>query len=192
MRSVADNWWAEDRRDLFRSLEVIVSDNPNPDRIGLCLDTILNDLELYDDPLQGRGSWLFDNELDLADAFSVKLKATVTEGRLIEAGPTALTSNAWPEARATAAALLRLMAANGDFTRRMPAKGLSRHSQRNVDETSFAVMSKGWITVGVLVLAGLLAVAAYIRLSPAIAQDACLDGGGAWRDGQCVGRRPGG
>ena len=45
MTSIAENWWNEDGRDLFRSLEVIASDAPNPDRVGLCLETILNDLE---------------------------------------------------------------------------------------------------------------------------------------------------
>lgn len=117
MTSIADNWWNEDRRDLFRSLEVIASDAPNPDRIGLCLDTILNDLELYDDPRQGCGAWLFDNELQLADALGDQLNTAASQARLIEAGPAALASHAWPEARDTAAALLRLMAANGDFTR---------------------------------------------------------------------------
>lgn len=117
LTSIADNWWNEDRRDLFRSLEVIASDAPNPDRIGLCLDTILNDLELYDDPRQGSGVWLFDNELQLADALCEQLKAAANQARLIEAGPAALASDFWPQARDTAAALLRLMTANGDFTR---------------------------------------------------------------------------
>lgn len=116
MRSLADTWWNEDRRDLFRSLEVIASDAPNPDRIGLSLDTILNDLELYDDPVQGRGSWLFDNELHLANALGEKLKETVNQSRLVEAGPAALASASWPDARSTAVSLLSLMAANGDFT----------------------------------------------------------------------------
>ncbi|SMQ74773.1 hypothetical protein SAMN06297468_2943 [Altererythrobacter xiamenensis] len=116
MRSLADKWWNEDRRDLFRSLEVIASDTPNPDGIGLSLDTILNDLELYDDPMQGRGSWLFDNELHLARALGEKLKKTVDQARLVEAGPATLASVSWPDARRTAVSLLSLMAVNGDFT----------------------------------------------------------------------------
>ena len=116
MSSIADNWWNEERRDLFRSLEVIASDAPNPDRIGLCLDTILNDLGLYEDPRQGSGAWLFDNELRLADELGEQLKAAAKQTRLIEAGPAALASASWPEARGTATALLSLMEANGDFT----------------------------------------------------------------------------
>lgn len=117
MNSIADKWWNEDRRDLFRSLEVIATDAPNPDRIGLCLDTILNDLELYDDPQQGGGVWLFDNELRLANTLGEQLKATENQSRLVETGQTALTSTSWSDARCTAVALLSLMAANGDFTR---------------------------------------------------------------------------
>ena len=116
MKSLADKWWNEDRQDLFRSLEVIASEAPNPDRIGLSLDTILNDLELYDDPVQGRGSWLFDNELHLANALGEKLKESVDQARLVEAGPAALASESWTDARRAAVSLLSLMAANGDFT----------------------------------------------------------------------------
>lgn len=82
----------------------------------MSLDTILNDLELYDDPVQGCGFWLFDNELPLAKALGEKLRETVNQARLVEAGPTALASESWPNARSTAVSLLSLMAANGDFT----------------------------------------------------------------------------
>lgn len=117
MNSIADKWWNEDRRDLFRSLEVIASDEPNPDRVGLCLETILNDLELYEDPRQGGGLWLFDNELYLANALGEQLKASASQSRLVEAGPAALASASWPDARCTAVALMSLMVTNGDFIR---------------------------------------------------------------------------
>ena len=81
----------------------------------MSLDTILNDLELYDDPVQGRDSWLFDDELHLANALGEQLKVTVNQSRLVEAGPAALASESWPGARNTAVALLSLMTANGDF-----------------------------------------------------------------------------
>ncbi|MBI1686024.1 hypothetical protein [Caulobacter hibisci] len=47
-----------------------------------------------------------------------------------------------------------------------------------------------WIlaALAIAVLAGV----AYIRWSPSVAQDVCLDGGGRWLDGACVDRRPGG
>jgi hypothetical protein len=116
MASIADGWWNEERRQLVRSLEAIASEAPNPDRIGLCLDTILNDLELYDDPRQGVGAWLYGDELQLAERLGEKLHAAVEGGsRLVEAGATPLASRAWPEARATATHLLQLMDTNGDL-----------------------------------------------------------------------------
>lgn len=117
MTSIADNWWNEDRRDLFRSTEVIASEAPNPDWIGLCLDTILNDLELYYDPRQGAGAWLYDDELQLAERLGEQLHIASGDTKVIEAGPIALASGEWPNVRATAAALLGLMEANGDFAR---------------------------------------------------------------------------
>jgi hypothetical protein len=114
---MADDWWNEDRRDLFRSIEVIASDAPSPDRIGLCLDRILNDLELYDDPRQGAGAWLYENELQLAEQLGEKLHDAAAGRRLIEAGATALANPVWANVRAAATDLRRLMEANGDFRR---------------------------------------------------------------------------
>ena len=60
---------------------------------------------------------------------------------------------------------------------------------------------KGRLTVslgGPVVLAAFVLLTAFIgfvaysAISTWIAQDDCLDAGGVWRDGQCLGRRPGG
>lgn len=117
MTSVADDWWSEDRQDLFRALEVIASEAPGPDRIGESLDTILNDLELYDDPRQGAGMWLYDDELQPADQFGERLHGIVGATRPEEAGAKALAHPAWAEIRSAAISLLELMKANGDFVR---------------------------------------------------------------------------
>lgn len=101
-----------DRHQLLRSLEAIVADAPNPDRIGLCLDTILHDLELYNDPHQGRGSWLFDDEVPLAEELGERLGGIVGATCPIEAGPQALQSPAWCAAREAALDLLNLMTRN--------------------------------------------------------------------------------
>ena len=77
------------------------------------LDTILNDSELYDDPVQGRGSSLFDTELRLAHGLGDKFKKTVKQTGMVEAGPAALASGSWSDARRTAVSFLSLMAANG-------------------------------------------------------------------------------
>lgn len=117
MSSTADNWWNEDRRDLLRSTEVVASSSSDVNRLGLTLDSILNHLELYEDPRQGAGAWLFDNELQLVFQLGEQLhKAAGDEGPLA-AGAKALASSDWPRVRATAAALLFLMEANGDFSR---------------------------------------------------------------------------
>ena len=117
MVSTADGWWNEDRRSLFRSVEVIALGAVNPDRIGLCLDTVLNDLELYDDPRQGAGAWLYDNELQVAEQLGAILHTSVGGTRPIEAGRKAVASTAWADARNTATHLLGLMVSNGDFSR---------------------------------------------------------------------------
>jgi hypothetical protein len=44
----------------------------------------------------------------------------------------------------------------------------------------------------IVILAVVAAGAAYIHWSPVVAQDVCLDGGGRWEAGHCIGRRPNG
>ncbi|WP_028969672.1 hypothetical protein [Sphingomonas sp. URHD0057] len=117
MDSIADGWWNEDRRDLFHSVEVLASDARSVERLGTALDTVLNDLELYDDPRQGAGAWLFDTELELADKLGDQLHAAVGDAPPLDAGAIALASGEWPNVRATAGTLIRLMEANGDFSR---------------------------------------------------------------------------
>ena len=117
MSSIADNWWNEDRLDLFVSAEVVASLSPDVARLGSSLDTILNDLELYEDPRQGAGAWLFENELQLANKLGEDLHSVVGDEEPVAAGAKALASSEWPNARATAAALVSVMKANGDFTR---------------------------------------------------------------------------
>jgi hypothetical protein len=108
MGSVADDWWNEDRRDLFRSIGAIASGEASPEQLGHSLDTVLNDLELYDDPRQGAGAWLYENELLLADRLGEELHDLV--------GQAAPQSDEWAKVRATAATLRTLMEKNGDFT----------------------------------------------------------------------------
>src|SRR4249919_3431517 len=109
MTSAADSWWNEDRQDLFRSIEALTSEASDPSRIGVSLDTILNDLELYDDPRQGAGAWLYDSELDLADRLGVQLHDAILDATPVEAGAAALASREWGNVQATAGALQRLM-----------------------------------------------------------------------------------
>jgi hypothetical protein len=117
MASMADAWWNEDRRELFRSVAIIASEVSTLDQIGASLDTILVDLELYDDPRQGAGMWLFDNELQLAEQFGEQLRDAASDAWRAGAETRTTATPKWTGARATAAQLLRLMEENGDFTR---------------------------------------------------------------------------
>ncbi|MEO6224990.1 MAG: hypothetical protein ABIO80_03975, partial [Sphingomicrobium sp.] len=40
--------------------------------------------------------------------------------------------------------------------------------------------------LALVVIVAAIAFVAFIRVSPWVAQDACLDGGGAWHGGKCV------
>lgn len=128
MRSIADHWWNEDRRDLFRSIEAIASVSTSPDRIGLCLDIILNDLELYDDPRQGEGLWLYKNEVELAEQLGERLHAAAGETKLVEAGPTAIASTRWADVK-----ILAGLAPSHEGERRLPALRVSYESEPEVD-----------------------------------------------------------
>jgi hypothetical protein len=46
--------------------------------------------------------------------------------------------------------------------------------------------AKVYIVVVAIIAALIMGGIYWIRNSPTVAQDACLDGGGAWRDGTCA------
>ncbi len=118
MTGIADQWWNEERRDMVQALEALVVDDPNPSKVGQSLDTILNDLELYDDPRQSLDRWLFDGEFQFATAFAEHLQSCVERGASqADVGATALASSAWPIVKGAALSLLNLMTRNGDFTK---------------------------------------------------------------------------
>ena len=106
-------WSPEDRSDLFRSVEYLSTDTRNADRVGLCLDTILNDLEVHDDPEQGLGLWLYSNEAALLKELAELLHEIIGSTRIMEAGERAVTHSKFPAVRKTAARLAALMRSNG-------------------------------------------------------------------------------
>jgi hypothetical protein len=61
-----DHWIWPDRRDLYHSCKVFIDPDASAELVGHAVDALLNDLELYDDPRQGLGSWLLSDELPLA------------------------------------------------------------------------------------------------------------------------------
>lgn len=108
-----EKWSPEDRIKLFRAAEYLGGDATNPDRVGLCFDAILNDLEAYDDPDQGLGLWLYPSEAPLLNKLAERLNLIVGSLRPIDAGRAAIAHPAWPAAREDAANLARKMGASG-------------------------------------------------------------------------------
>lgn len=108
-----EKWSPEDRVKLFRAAEYLGGDATNPDRVGLCFDAILNDLEAYDDPAQGLGLWLYANEAPLLNELAERLNLIVGSLSPIDAGQAAVAHPGWPAAREAAADLARKMRASG-------------------------------------------------------------------------------
>lgn len=83
-----DNLWVwPDRRDLFHACVAFADPEVSADRVGEAADALLNDLELYDDPRQGHGSWLFPDEFTIADDLATKLHTATADEPLEGWGP---------------------------------------------------------------------------------------------------------
>ena len=49
---------------------------------------------------------------------------------------------------------------------------------------------KFWKWVLLISILVVILLVLYLGISPAVDQDVCLDGGGKWEHGKCIGRRP--
>ncbi len=103
------DWSAEDRINLLKAASEIARQDAGPARIGLAMDTILGELEAFDDPGQGLGSWLFPNELPDLRELGQQLNQIAGPDRPIEAGARALDHPKWDAARQTAKGLVARM-----------------------------------------------------------------------------------
>ena len=103
------SWVHPDRRRLYRALAVLASTRLSTARAVVAKHALLNDLEIYDDPLQGIGAWLLPDEVAQLEVLGQVVKAVG------EASPAARLSDhqVWREARQHAESLLRAMDANG-------------------------------------------------------------------------------
>ena len=98
--SVARLSWAHpDRRRLYRALVILTSARLSPARAAVARHALLHDLEIFDDPRQGQGDWLFADEV----AHVERLGEAAMGDR----------SDRDREVQKAAAVLLRLMEANG-------------------------------------------------------------------------------
>ncbi|MCO5791273.1 MAG: hypothetical protein HEQ21_00460 [Blastomonas sp.] len=111
-----ERWTPQDRIALFRSAEYLGADARNAHRIGLCLDTIMNDLEAYDDPAQGLRHWLYENEAPLLKDLAERLHDIVGAHRPIEAGQLSLQHERFASVREAASRLAALMKGNGKIS----------------------------------------------------------------------------
>lgn len=103
------SWVHPDRRRLYRALAVLASTRLSTARAGVAKHALLNDLEIYDDPRQGIGAWLFPDEVAQLEVLGEVVKAAD------EASPAAHLSDhqVWRAARQHAESLLQAMDANG-------------------------------------------------------------------------------
>ena len=71
------NWSHPERRDLFLAASVLASTQRDGDWLQWASDTLIQDLELYDDFAQGAGSWLTPDEEELAKELGEQLWGVV-------------------------------------------------------------------------------------------------------------------
>ena len=109
-----DNQWVwPERRDFYHACAALAEPQADTAQISAAVDTLLDDLELYDDPHQGRGIWLFSNELPIADGLATKLHALAGGQTSEDWGHAIIGHSSWPDIRADAVKLYRLISING-------------------------------------------------------------------------------
>ena len=109
-----DNQWLwPERRDLYHACLALADPRATTERVSAAADILLNDLELYDDPHQGRGCWLFSDELPMADDLATKLHALAGDETSGDWGHAIIGHPLWPSISVDAQGLLRLISQNG-------------------------------------------------------------------------------
>ncbi len=97
-------WVEPDRRWLYLALLVLTHQRLTKSRFAVARHVLLDDMEIYDDPRQGVGSWLFPNEVRLLDRLGEQLQST---------DPAALADDGWIQIVETATFLRAQLEANG-------------------------------------------------------------------------------
>lgn len=109
-----DNHWIwPDRRDLYNACKTFTDPAASDDCVGEAADALLNDLELYDDPRQGHGSWLFPNELTITYDLATKLHSATADEPMENWGKILRRHPLWCDIRSDAQELHRLILRNG-------------------------------------------------------------------------------
>ncbi len=103
-------WSWPERRDLYLASRILADEKTDGHWVQWASDTLIQDLELYDDPRQGVGAWLIGDEADLAYELGESLWCLVgtdpfSAAERIAAGGAPL--------RSVASRLVELMEVNG-------------------------------------------------------------------------------
>jgi hypothetical protein len=106
-------WVWPERRGLYHACLVLADPRATSERVSEAANTLLNDLELYDDPRQGRDLWLFSDEAPIADDLATKLHALAGAETSGDWGRAIIGHSLWYSICADARNLLGLIGRNG-------------------------------------------------------------------------------
>ncbi len=108
-----DEWVWPERRDLYRACLTLADPGATSARVSEATNILLNDLELYDDPRQGKDLWLFPDETLVADDLAAKLHALAGAEISGGWGDAIIGHSSWPGICADAQKLLGMIRCNG-------------------------------------------------------------------------------
>lgn len=108
-----DQWVWPERRDLYRACLTLANPHANSALVTDALDILLNDLELYDDPHQGKNVWLFPDETVVANDLAIKLHSLAGSEISGDWGDAIIGHSTWPGICADAQKLLGMIRRNG-------------------------------------------------------------------------------
>jgi hypothetical protein len=108
-----DQWVWPERRDLYRACLILADPQADSAGVSEAADILLNDVELYDDPHQGKDLWLFPDEAPIADDLAIKLHALAGAEISGDWGDAIIGHWIWPGICADAEKLLGMIRRNG-------------------------------------------------------------------------------
>jgi hypothetical protein len=111
-----DHWVWPERRDLYRACLILADRQATSTRISEAADLLLNDIELYDDPHQGKDVWLFPDESPVAVDLATKLHSLTGAETSGDWGDAIIGHSSWSGICADAHKLLGLIRRNGQGT----------------------------------------------------------------------------
>jgi hypothetical protein len=108
-----DLWIWPDRRDLYRACLILADPEAPSAHVSDAAEILLNDIELYDDPRQGKDIWLFPDEAPVAGDLATKLHAIAGSETSGDSGHSIIAHPLWASICADAQKLLELIRRNG-------------------------------------------------------------------------------